>query len=71
MMTQPAERAEPVCGREVYQHTACTTPPVNAFHLEDWEQFTLDNTCTHQDASLVEMSANRLSSAGPENNGDV
>ena len=38
-----------------------TTPPVNVFRPEDREQFALDDTRTHQDASLAEMSAKRLS----------
>ena len=85
MMTQPVERGEPVKGEGgLSAHRVLltvpargnallldTTPPVNVFHPEDCEQFTLDDTCTHQDASLAKVSANRLSSAGPEINGDV
>jgi 3-phenylpropionate/trans-cinnamate dioxygenase ferredoxin component len=29
-------------------------PPVTVFHTEDGELFALDDTCTHQDASLAD-----------------
>ncbi len=49
-------------------HTACplsalapgdalrleTTPPIAVFHTEDGELFAIDDTCTHQDASLAD-----------------
>lgn len=31
-----------------------TTPPVAVFHTEDGELFAIDDTCTHQDASLAD-----------------
>lgn len=30
------------------------TPPIVVFHTEDGELFCLDDTCTHQDASLAD-----------------
>ncbi|MCY0904837.1 bifunctional 3-phenylpropionate/cinnamic acid dioxygenase ferredoxin subunit [Arthrobacter sp. H14-L1] len=31
-----------------------TTPPIAVFHTEDGELFAIDDTCTHQDASLAD-----------------
>ncbi|MGX1129173.1 3-phenylpropionate/trans-cinnamate dioxygenase ferredoxin subunit [Streptomyces glaucescens] len=31
-----------------------TTPPVAVFHTDDGELYAIDDTCTHQDASLSE-----------------
>jgi 3-phenylpropionate/trans-cinnamate dioxygenase ferredoxin subunit len=31
-----------------------TSPPIAVFHTEDGELFALDDTCTHQDASLAD-----------------
>ena len=31
-----------------------TEPPIAVFHTEDGEVFALDDTCTHQDASLAD-----------------
>ncbi|MFJ2605282.1 bifunctional 3-phenylpropionate/cinnamic acid dioxygenase ferredoxin subunit [Streptomyces sp. NPDC091279] len=31
-----------------------TTPPIAVFHTEDGELYAIDDTCTHQDASLSE-----------------
>ena len=31
-----------------------TEPPVAVFHTEDGELFAIDDTCTHQDASLAD-----------------
>lgn len=33
-----------------------TSPPIAVFHTEDGELFALDDTCTHQDASLADVS---------------
>ncbi|MEO5834557.1 MAG: bifunctional 3-phenylpropionate/cinnamic acid dioxygenase ferredoxin subunit [Nakamurella sp.] len=30
------------------------TPPIAVFHTEDGEVFAIDDTCTHQDASLAD-----------------
>ena len=50
--------SQPVCplsaiGRgEAYRWE--TDPPVAIFHTEDGEVFAVDDTCTHQDASLAD-----------------
>ncbi len=31
-----------------------TDPPVSVFHTDDGELFAIDDTCTHQDASLAD-----------------
>jgi 3-phenylpropionate/trans-cinnamate dioxygenase ferredoxin subunit len=31
-----------------------TSPPIAVFHTEDGQLFALDDTCTHQDASLAD-----------------
>lgn len=31
-----------------------TTPPIALFHTDDGELFAIDDTCTHQDASLAD-----------------
>ena len=31
-----------------------TTPPIAVFHTEEGELFAIDDTCTHQDASLAD-----------------
>ena len=31
-----------------------STPPIAVFHTEDGELFAIDDTCTHQDASLAD-----------------
>lgn len=31
-----------------------TSPPIAVFHTEDGELFAIDDTCTHQDASLTD-----------------
>jgi 3-phenylpropionate/trans-cinnamate dioxygenase ferredoxin subunit len=31
-----------------------TSPPIAVFHTEDGEVFAIDDTCTHQDASLAD-----------------
>ncbi|WP_026532573.1 bifunctional 3-phenylpropionate/cinnamic acid dioxygenase ferredoxin subunit [Arthrobacter sp. H41] len=31
-----------------------TSPPIAVFHIEEGELFALDDTCTHQDASLAD-----------------
>ncbi|MBB5912200.1 3-phenylpropionate/trans-cinnamate dioxygenase ferredoxin subunit [Nocardia transvalensis] len=31
-----------------------TNPPIAVFHTEDGEVFAIDDTCTHQDASLAD-----------------
>jgi 3-phenylpropionate/trans-cinnamate dioxygenase ferredoxin subunit len=31
-----------------------TSPPIAVFHTEDGELFAVDDTCTHQDASLAD-----------------
>jgi nitrite reductase/ring-hydroxylating ferredoxin subunit len=31
-----------------------TAPPIAVFHTEDGELFAIDDTCTHQDASLTD-----------------
>ncbi|MBZ3905904.1 bifunctional 3-phenylpropionate/cinnamic acid dioxygenase ferredoxin subunit [Streptomyces brasiliscabiei] len=31
-----------------------TDPPVSVFHTDDGEVFAIDDTCTHQDASLAD-----------------
>ncbi|BEP15554.1 bifunctional 3-phenylpropionate/cinnamic acid dioxygenase ferredoxin subunit [Acidothermaceae bacterium B102] len=31
-----------------------TTPPVAVFHTDDGELYAIDDTCTHQDASLAD-----------------
>ncbi|MBU3067285.1 bifunctional 3-phenylpropionate/cinnamic acid dioxygenase ferredoxin subunit [Nocardia sp. NEAU-G5] len=31
-----------------------TSPPIAVFHTEDGEVFAVDDTCTHQDASLAD-----------------
>ncbi|MEU6576517.1 bifunctional 3-phenylpropionate/cinnamic acid dioxygenase ferredoxin subunit [Streptomyces sp. NPDC046805] len=31
-----------------------TTPPIAVFHTDDGELYAIDDTCTHQDASLSE-----------------
>lgn len=31
-----------------------TSPPIAVFHTEDGELFAIDDTCTHQDASLAD-----------------
>ena len=31
-----------------------TSPPIAVFHTDDGELFALDDTCTHQDASLAD-----------------
>ena len=31
-----------------------TTPPVSVFHTDDGELYAIDDTCTHQDASLAD-----------------
>ncbi len=31
-----------------------TAPPVSVFHTDDGELFAIDDTCTHQDASLAD-----------------
>jgi 3-phenylpropionate/trans-cinnamate dioxygenase ferredoxin subunit len=31
-----------------------TSPPIAVFHTKDGELFALDDTCTHQDASLAD-----------------
>ncbi len=35
-------------------HRLPVTPPVTLFHTEDGELFAVDDTCTHQDASLAD-----------------
>ncbi len=35
-------------------HRLPTDPPVTVFHTEDGEFYALDDTCTHQDASLAD-----------------
>jgi 3-phenylpropionate/trans-cinnamate dioxygenase ferredoxin component len=31
-----------------------TTPPVSVFHTDDGQLYAIDDTCTHQDASLAD-----------------
>ncbi|OIJ67365.1 bifunctional 3-phenylpropionate/cinnamic acid dioxygenase ferredoxin subunit [Streptomyces mangrovisoli] len=35
-------------------HRLDIEPPVSVFHTEDGELFAIDDTCTHQDASLAD-----------------
>ncbi|GAA3398220.1 bifunctional 3-phenylpropionate/cinnamic acid dioxygenase ferredoxin subunit [Cryptosporangium minutisporangium] len=35
-------------------HRLELTPPISVFHTEDGELYALDDTCTHQDASLAD-----------------
>ncbi|WP_329297275.1 bifunctional 3-phenylpropionate/cinnamic acid dioxygenase ferredoxin subunit [Streptomyces sp. NBC_00659] len=35
-------------------HRLDIDPPVSVFHTEDGELFAIDDTCTHQDASLAD-----------------
>jgi 3-phenylpropionate/trans-cinnamate dioxygenase ferredoxin component len=35
-------------------HRLPTQPPVTLFHTEDGELYAVDDTCTHQDASLAD-----------------
>lgn len=35
-------------------HRLDTEPPIAVFHTEDGEIFAVDDTCTHQDASLAD-----------------
>ena len=35
-------------------HRLDLTPPISVFHTEDGELYALDDTCTHQDASLAD-----------------
>ena len=35
-------------------HRVVSDPPIAVFHTEDGELFAIDDTCTHQDASLAD-----------------
>jgi 3-phenylpropionate/trans-cinnamate dioxygenase ferredoxin subunit len=35
-------------------HRVPSDPPITVFHTEDGELFAIDDTCTHQDASLAD-----------------
>jgi 3-phenylpropionate/trans-cinnamate dioxygenase ferredoxin subunit len=35
-------------------HRLGLTPPVSVFHTDDGELYAIDDTCTHQDASLAD-----------------
>ena len=51
-MLQPVCPLSAIARGEAYRWE--TDPPVAIFHTEDGEVFAVDDTCTHQDASLAD-----------------